>query len=56
VTLPSVWTPQVWVLPAETDSKESAGGLLWPSSLAPQQVTLPSVWTPQVWKSPAEMD
>ena len=33
-TEPSLLTPQVWLDPALTETKEPAGGVAWPSSIA----------------------
>jgi hypothetical protein len=47
-SVPSVFSPQVWLLPAVTWVKVPAGGVLWPPSFRPQQATVPSVLRPQV--------
>ena len=52
-TEPSLLTPQVFFLPALTETKEPAGGVVSPKSLKPQQATEPSPLTPQVWIAPA---
>ena len=44
--------PQVCPPPALTETKEPAGGVLWPKSSLPQQATEPSLLTPQVFFLP----
>ena len=48
VTEPSLLTPQVFFLPALTETNEPAGGLASPFPSLPQQATEPSLLTPQV--------
>ena len=52
-TEPSLLTPQVFFLPALTETKEPAGGVTLPAVSLPQQSTEPSLLTPQVCDTPA---
>ena len=45
-TLSSLRMPQEWKLPAWTDLKVPAGGVVWPLVPQPQQATVPSSRTP----------
>src|SRR4051794_30768692 len=53
-TVPSVFTPQVWLSAALTWVKLPAGGVARPSLFEPQQArVLLALFTPHVWLAPA---
>jgi hypothetical protein len=47
-TLPSVFKPHVWYVPAESWLNVAIEGVDWPYALEPQQATLPSPRKPQL--------
>jgi hypothetical protein len=56
--VPSVWTAQLWELPAEIELTlpMSLGGVDRWLSLLPQQTGVPSLLIAHVWSTPAEID